>query len=527
MSGYYSGCSGALRVGAARSRAARKATLRGILSRGAKSESRVGGTFFLDTNRKVVATLQGHTGTTHITRKRLPMMKRSNPVLFLLVQGAFAATRWSPRVFPNPEANPRDCHSQGSARICDPDGILGEDAKNSLVDAISAFEETYAVPCSSIKTEEEDGFDVQIAVALVNKMDLLEYRNFEDKEKHAAEDFAISLHNKWGVGVDSPCGGTGVLVFLSMDDRAIFISTGDAIKKVLTNHRLDKVMSEMKPLLRQVKYGEALQKAVYEIGRHVEAGEPDRSERMWEFLSDAWPFAMFASIIGFVALQGRLQQRRQREYARVQTQLTELDRHRAEALQGRYQCTSCPICLNDFESENGDDNSSSEAPMIGSDGLPLRLLRCGHVFDETCWTEWIETGQGNCQKCPICNQDVGAPIEPDRSESSDQFINEDIRLRGGAIQEQEPRALRRYNEDRMFRLARMSLQFPRYINHNQVQRWSDPRYDQSLARDSSFTRRNPVQYTKYTGGHNSNGFRGSSNRGFGGGRSSGGRGGSW
>jgi uncharacterized membrane protein YgcG len=472
---------------------------------------------------KVVATLQGHTA------KKLPTMKRAILMMFLLVQGAFAATRWSPGVFPNPETNPRDCHiSQGSARICDPDGILGEDTKRALVDVISTFEETHGVPCSSIKTD-EGGFDIQIAVALVNKMDLFEYRNFEDKEKHAAQDFAISLHNKWGVGVDSPCGGTGILVFLSMDDRAIFISTGDAIKPVLTNHRLDKVMNEMKPLLRQVKYGEALQNAIYGIGKYVEAGEPDRSERLWSFLSDAWPFAMFASMISFVALQGRLQQRRQREYARVQTQLTELDRHRAEALQGRYRCTSCPICLNDFESENGDDNSSSEAPKIGSDGLPLRLLRCGHVFDETCWTEWIETGQGNFRKCPICNQDVGATINTDRPESSDRSNNGDLHLqiRGGDIQEQEPRALRRYNEDRMFRLARMSLQFPRYVNHHQVQRWSDPRYDQSLAQDSSFTGRNPAQYTQYSGGHSSNGFRGSSNRGFGGGHSSGGRGGSW
>jgi hypothetical protein len=107
---------------------------------------------------KVVATLQGHTA------KKLPTMKRAILMMFLLVQGAFAATRWSPGVFPNPETNPRDCHiSQGSARICDPDGILGEDTKRALVDVISTFEETHGVPCSSIKTD-EGGFDIQIAV---------------------------------------------------------------------------------------------------------------------------------------------------------------------------------------------------------------------------------------------------------------------------------------------------------------------------------------------------------------------------
>lgn len=201
----------------------------------------------------------------------------------LLARGA-AVTRWSPRGFPNPAMDSRQCKSQGSTRICDPDGVLGEDDKSVLIDAIETFEDTHTIPCSSVKTD-EGGFDIQLAVALVNKMDLREYRNFEDKEKHAAEEFAITLHNTWGVGSDSPCGGTGILVFLSMHDRAIYISTGDALKPVLTDHRLDKVMTEMKPLLRQVKYGDALQTAVYEIGKQVESGEPKRIELLWAFLS--------------------------------------------------------------------------------------------------------------------------------------------------------------------------------------------------------------------------------------------------
>lgn len=449
-------------------------------------------------------------------------MKRSSllcTLVLVLAQGAFAAVHWSPNAFP------QACEG----RVCDPDGILKTDDKNALVDAIAVFEDTHAVPCTS----KEDAFDIQLAVALVNKMDLYDYRRYEDKEKHAAKDFALHLHNTWGVGVETPCGGTGILVFLSMYDRAIYISTGDAMKTVLTDHRLDKVMREMKPLLRQVKYGDALQTAVYEIGRHVETGKPQRMERFWAILSDIWPFAMFASIVSFFVFQGRLQQRRQRQYARVQTQLSELDRNRAEALQGTFRCTSCPICLNDFEtpvSDDGQDSSAGPTEMskIGSDGLPLKLLRCGHVFDQTCWTEWIENGQGNFNKCPICNQDVGTPAMEgsEQAASPEQQNNEDIRQRGaGVLQEQQPRALRRYNQDRMFRLARMSLQFPRYVNFQQVQRWSDPAYDRSLARDTSFTRNNPVQHTRYAAGGNRRAS--SSSRSFGGGRSSGGRAGRW
>lgn len=447
-------------------------------------------------------------------------------LLLLLAQGAFAASRWLPRLFPSPLANPDQCGSD--TRLCDPDGILTADDKNALLDAIAVFEDTHSVSC----TTTHEKYDIQLAVALVNRMDLYEYREYEDMEKLAAQDFAIHVHNAWGVGVDSPCGGTGVLLFLSLYDRAIYISTGNAVKPLLTDHRLDKVMNDMKPLLRQVKYGDALQTAVHEIGRHVESGEPNRMERFWAWCCDLWPFAMFASIIGLVALQGRLQQRRQREYARVQTQLSELDRNRAEALQGRYQCQSCPICLSDFETpvSNDGQESNTDAPKIGSDGLPLQLLRCGHVFDQTCWTEWVENGQGNPSKCPICNQDVGALTD----EASPEQNNEDVRQRGvgiprggGIVQEREPRALRRYNQDRMFRLARLGMQYPRFVNHQQVQRWSDPAYDRSLARDYSFTRNNPVQHTRYSGGSSRFGSGGSSRSSFGGGRSAGGRAGRW
>ena len=98
-----------------------------------------------------------------------------------------------------------------------------------------------------------------------------------------------------------------------------------------------------------------------------------------------------------------VQSRKRRRYAEARMHLSQLDRDNALALQGQYRCTSCPICFEPFQNAgnssstndttDGDANDESE-PMInnqqesgelkGSDGLPLRLLRCGHVFDETC-----------------------------------------------------------------------------------------------------------------------------------------------
>merc|ERR1712124_125232 len=67
---------------------------------------------------------------------------------------------------------------------------------------------------------------------------------------------------------------------------------------------------------------------------------------------------------------------------------------------------SCPICLEDFSSTTH-----------GSDGHPIQLLRCGHVFDKTCYQEWVSSGNGDVTKCPICRIDVGVNfnIPPSRS----------------------------------------------------------------------------------------------------------------
>jgi uncharacterized membrane protein YgcG len=348
-------------------------------------------------------------------------------------------------------------------------------------------------------------------------MDLSAFVNRQDTEALAAEAFGTHLHNHWGVGLDSSCGGTGILIFLAIHDRAIYISVGEGVKSVLTDYRLNQVIAKMKPLLRSEHYSRALQSALDNISIFVKAGEPNLPEKILASLHQTLPLVFFASIVLFFMFQGRIQQRRQREYARVQSHLSELDRNRALALQGTYQCTSCPICLEDFET-NGDGGDST-ANMVGSDGLQLKLLRCGHVFDQSCWSEWIETGQGNFSHCPLCNQDVGTPNASDQTSPEQHGA---IRQRNGIDAEAEQRALRRYQQERMFRLARMSARYPRFVNQDQVQRWSDPAHNRSLVKDQSFVRSNPHQ-PKPSSGLN----QGGSSRSFGGGRSYGGRGGRW
>jgi hypothetical protein len=81
---------------------------------------------------------------------------------------------------------------------------------------------------------------------------------------------------------------------------------------------------------------------------------------------------------------------------------------------------SCPICLENFdikaeESTRDEENicsgmrrvDSYGIPLSGTDGEPLKILRCGHVFDSSCWGTWVHSGQGNPNQCPVCRMDVG------------------------------------------------------------------------------------------------------------------------
>lgn len=46
-------------------------------------------------------------------------------------------------------------------------------------------------------------------------------------------------------------------------------------------------------------------------------------------------------------------------------------------------------------------------PLRGADGKKIRILRCGHIFCDTCWKSWVHSGCGNPCICPVCRQDVG------------------------------------------------------------------------------------------------------------------------
>lgn len=452
---------------------------------------------------------------------------------------------WTRSTFPNPEIDSEACRSSYS-RICDPDGLFGAKDKANLGDKIQTFELMNSLPSChhGNKAKGDEKLPLQLAVAVVRKMDLSNY--WASGRDEAARDMAMGIHDDWGVGSDTACGGTGILIFLSVVDRAIFISTGSAVQNVLTDGRLDNVIAQMGDLLRRKEYGDAVMRGIDEIEIYAKQGAPSNL-----------PFFLLGGGIGSFIIYSIYNDRREKKkYAEARSQLSKLDKDRALALQGQYECNSCAICLADFASPTSRDgemsplkgsdhgsatndgkfidnaspaNSTSgdatkNLPTIGSDGRPLKLLRCGHAFDMTCWEEWIGSGHGDPRKCPICKQDVGGspPPTPSAPPVESQSHNRQNLGSNTYMMFGQPN-YEMFELERTFRLGRLSARYPRYVRHSDVERWTQRGYDGFMTNDPTFVRNDPDQQRPSGSGSRRPGG-GSS---FGGGHSSGGRGGSW
>eukprot|EP00553_Chaetoceros_curvisetus_P001732 CAMPEP_0204613544 /NCGR_PEP_ID=MMETSP0717-20131115/1483_1 /ASSEMBLY_ACC=CAM_ASM_000666 /TAXON_ID=230516 /ORGANISM="Chaetoceros curvisetus" /LENGTH=534 /DNA_ID=CAMNT_0051625989 /DNA_START=43 /DNA_END=1647 /DNA_ORIENTATION=- len=494
-----------------------------------------------------------------------------------------------------------------STRICDPDKVLsdysngaGDDDTtrsrtmntadyNRIYSALKELETNHPLICSSDSTiSSTKKVDVQMAVVAVQKMELTSEQNFmsDDYMIRQGKHYATALHNHYGVG-QKGCNGSGILLFLSLQDRVVYISISNGLKPILTKVRIDHIIDEvMKPYLREEEYGEAVIKAIQAIKKYIDNGPPS----FWELML---PNVIPMCIVLFFAGHEFKTRMRKKEYTAVHSQLSQLDRDHALALMGKYECTSCPICLQDFkpiqQNREGSGNINIDGyeggqeieikdKYVGSDGRELQVLRCGHAFDKTCWEKWISSPSAkNTHQCPICRADIGksselpsssSPMETsfttdettsmlnnrsfnsidnpsagsswglDRgsssSSSSSTGIATSTTTNGGIFRDafrgnnfHRNNHYRFYQTERDFRLRRMHLHHPHFIDQSLVNRWindnnsSGNQYN-PLAQDVNFVRNDPRSVDASSRGRSDSSFSS-----MGGGSSGGGGGGRW
>ncbi|PNH09193.1 hypothetical protein TSOC_004234 [Tetrabaena socialis] len=224
-----------------------------------------------------------------------------------VASAAVSETAWTPETYPNPMVDVTKCGRGVASWICDPDKILSSEAANvveGLIKKIQAGSPPYVLaPCGNIGMR---GF--QVAVALARRM-----QESSDPAGYA-ERFARALHDSWGVG-DAAC-DNGVVFFLSILDRQLFISSGAGTGKLLSFDVLGDIIADVRPALKDQRYDDAVERAVVDIGLAL-AGRPVEPEAGGSGSGwDDWvAFGLFASTAGGLAWwAARTDSRKRRRY---------------------------------------------------------------------------------------------------------------------------------------------------------------------------------------------------------------------
>jgi len=310
----------------------------------------------------------------------------------------------SPRELPNPMRDPAGCGRPNVPRsqICDPDDMLKKESKDVVEGYINAITKA------------------EVAVAIVNSMSSA-FVGVDDLDT-ATRRFAMQLHNTWGVGDASI--QNGILVFLSIGDRTIFISRGDGVANTLTIDIIDSIINHMKTPLRARKYGSAVELCVAEIDLVLSGKASEISAAYTPSFMDEYGdyiflifFGIFAGFVGLKAYWTNGQLRRlQRGSEAMKKLMKDVEDMNSDEY---FESKSCPICLDDFpvkpteviegvasvversESNNGDSiemvNSATMGEANANTVLPAAVMYPGNeeeglLSGQTTTTSSSETG---------------------------------------------------------------------------------------------------------------------------------------
>jgi len=374
--------------------------------------------------------------------------------------------KWSADGFPNP-LNPLQVEACGSNRtstICDPDNILVPDERIQIQTADNVLQ-THVVGCGVIP--------MGIAIVGYMKQSTLEY----------AQSMAMHLRDKnhWALGSEA-C-DNGILLLVAVYDRRLYFSTGNALQSSLPQAELELIISNMKPLLKDKKYGDAIELGITQIIRVLEGHSYVNDWGLDDILANLFVWGSLVFIGASAIYQCFADRRKNQRYDRCQHVLTRIEEEHALALANQFKTFegSCPICLELFETSGNsmdevEDSKESNQPLVSAQQQEAPpgciLLRCGHGFHQACLLEWEEQRTGNC---PVCRTELQPSTETTTAErrrplsSSDTF----------------------WQRDRLFRLQRVQSYYPEYVNDNMLARAAQNR-SITLSTDTSFLHQAPA-----------------------------------
>ena len=304
-------------------------------------------------------------------------------LLLISIEATVAATLlsviggYTPSDVPNPMFDPVGCGRPDvpKSAVCDPAGLLLNENKDVIEGFINS------------------AVGAQIAVVIIDEMKP-EFVGSDDITV-ASEHFARTLHDTWGVG--DKVTNNGILVFLSVNDRSVYISTGTGVQDKLTRRYVDYLIAEMKPDLRNKAYGTALEKTVVQIDM-IMAGKSDIAER------NQTPFftvdtiyimlcilgaCMFFGCVANDSMQLTHLKKGQKALDTFMSEITEASTNQ------KFVSESCPICLETFSAKA---TSVASAPPV--DGVEIEGQRVveGYTYSSVSTSFEVDTEEQNIRK---------------------------------------------------------------------------------------------------------------------------------
>lgn len=173
-------------------------------------------------------------------------------LLLFVAVGFFSKAQTYPEV-PNP---PR--------LVNDFAGMLSEDERSALENRLVAYDDSTSTQIAIVTERSTNGAD--------------------------AGQYAIGLFNKWGIGGEAKA-DNGVLIYVALDDRKMFIVTGRGVEQYLPDIVCKRIIErKLKPNFRNENYYEGFSEAIDEMQQRLagtfvnEEDDSDEGLPMWAII---------------------------------------------------------------------------------------------------------------------------------------------------------------------------------------------------------------------------------------------------
>ena len=239
--------------------------------------------------------------------------------------------------------------------IVDPDGFLTAEEGRRIESQIRAMT------------------DIKVTVLILRR---LEGKGPEDNVHDAAAKFVQDLHQEWGLG--DPVKQNGLLLFISVEDRVVYMSFGGGVESLITEDRIESIISAMKIYLRSREYAKAIEFALSGL---LNAPELPGNNPSTDYTTYGFLLLLFALLLP----SGNREESPAKGAEKLRDILWQLSLIREE----EYFPTTCPHCLVNKVEKRSDGEG----------------FICGHTLCSTCSRK---IAASSLASCPICKDSAQA-----------------------------------------------------------------------------------------------------------------------